>query len=90
MSSIIKYKGQLYKRIDSDAFEEGKHDLRDLKNVLDKVYFGQIKKYLQEMSTDKEMTDKTHLYKEVLTDFEKFIPVFQKLANSLRKLPNFN
>lgn len=79
---ILKYKGQLYKRVDSN--EEGMRDLRKFHDdIVMKTYFGNIKEYLTEMAkTDAK-------YKKALTDFEHFVPAFQKFANSLRELPNF-
>ena len=79
----IKYKGAIYERVDNST-DTGMHDLREFyHNIVMKTYFGDIKGYLTEMAN----TDAR--YKKVLADFEHFVPAFQKLANSLKELPNF-
>lgn len=91
------------KELDLERFEKGMGDLRRLNEVLERVYFGDIEYYLEEMSRESndpkclfkslksiESIDKeSHNYKESLDSFRDFKPIFQRLALALRKLPNF-
>lgn len=83
-----------------ERFEKGMRDLRNLKNALDKVYFGDIECYLEEMvrrykdgefgrhATDKDLCNCSD-YIESLDSFRNFKPIFQQFVLALRKLPNF-
>lgn len=83
-----------------ERFEKGMRDLETLKDALEKVHFGNVECYLEEMirrykdgefgchPTDKDLCDFSD-YKESLDSFRDFKPVFQQFVLALRKLPNF-
>lgn len=79
----IKYKGELYRRVDeltSEEIYQAAKELTELHNLLGKVFFGDIEEYLEYMAK------KNGDYRTLNTSFKGFVAAYQKFYNDLRKV----
>ena len=87
----------MMENFNEERFEKGMRDLKKLRDVLEKVYFGSAEYYLEEMIRrykDGEfgkLPDETECsnYKNTLDSFRDFKPILQQFVLSLSRLPNF-